>query len=62
MVSIGARASKGVGEVASEREDSGDQVNKRIRKCGKGSGEKKGGPDVTGGDELFRRPGRDSPD
>lgn len=38
-IGVGARASKGVGEVASEREDPGDQMNKRIRKCGKASGE-----------------------
>lgn len=32
-------ASIGVGEVASEREDTRDQMNKHIRKCGKGFGE-----------------------
>lgn len=43
---VGARASKGVGEVAREREDPRDQANKRISKYGKGSGEKKGELDV----------------
>lgn len=38
-IGVGARASKEVGEVASEREDPIDQMNKRTRKYRKGPGE-----------------------